>query len=227
MFDFVLFDLDGTLTRSGDGIKKSAAYAIARLGYAPLSDAQLDKFVGPPLLEMFMTLCGMDEPTALKAVGFYRERFESVGWRENAVYPGIAPLLRALRAAGKHVAIVTAKSDEGLELMRRSTAHLLAAALTDMYPGVKFGVGPAIENGFYYDIELPEGKYLIPGVVSHSTNVVEHPELVAQRIRQFADIVGDERVVASTDCGLGGRIYPSIAWAKLEALAEGARLASK
>ena len=70
------------------------------------------------------------------------------------------------------------------------------------------------------DIELPEGKYLIPGVVSHSTNVVEHPELVAQRIRQFADIVGDERVVASTDCGLGGRIYPSIAWAKLEALAQ-------
>ena len=111
MYDYVLFDLDGTLTRSGDGIKKSAAYAIARLGYAPLSDAQLDKFVGPPLLEMFMTLCGMDEPTALKAVGFYRERFESVGWRENAVYPGIAPLLRALRAAGKYVAIATAKPE--------------------------------------------------------------------------------------------------------------------
>ena len=87
MFDYVLFDLDGTLTRSGDGIKKSAAYAIARLGYAPLSDAQLDKFVGPPLLEMFMTLCGMDEPTALKAVGFYRERFESVGWRETPSTP--------------------------------------------------------------------------------------------------------------------------------------------
>ena len=50
---------------------------------------------------------------------------------------------------------------------------------------------------------------------------------MAQRIRQFADIVGDERVVASTDCGLGGRIYPSIGWAKLEALAQGARLASK
>ena len=60
------------------------------------------------------------------------------------------------------VAIVTAKSDEGLELMRHSTAHLLAAALTDMYPGVKFGVGPAIENGFYYDIELPEGVTVSP-----------------------------------------------------------------
>ena len=63
---------------------------------------------------------------------------------------------------GDSVAIVTAKSDEGLELMRHSTAHLLAAALTDMYPGVKFGVGPAIENGFYYDIELPEGATVSP-----------------------------------------------------------------
>ena len=62
---------------------------------------------------------------------------------------------------------------------------------------------------------------------AHELGVLEHPELVAQRIRQFADIVGDERVVASTDCGLGGRIYPSIAWAKLEALTQGARLASK
>ena len=60
------------------------------------------------------------------------------------------------------MAIVTAKSDEGLELMRHSTAHLLAAALTDLYPGVKFGVGPAIENGFYYDIELPEGATVSP-----------------------------------------------------------------
>lgn len=85
----------------------------------------------------------------------------------------------------------------------------------------------AHEWTIWKDLELPEGKYLIPGVVSHSTNVVEHPELVAQRIRQFADLVGDERVVAATDCGLGGRVYPSIAWAKLESLVEGARLAQK
>lgn len=77
------------------------------------------------------------------------------------------------------------------------------------------------------DTTLPEGKVIIPGVVSHATNVVEHPELVADRIVRFADLVGPERVIASTDCGLGGRIYPSIAWAKLEALAEGAELASR
>ena len=74
---------------------------------------------------------------------------------------------------------------------------------------------------------LPEDKVIIPGVVSHATNVVEHPELVAERIGRFAGLVGPERVIASTDCGLGGRIHSQIAWAKLESLAAGARLASE
>ncbi|WP_309133243.1 cobalamin-independent methionine synthase II family protein [Brevibacterium sp.] len=77
------------------------------------------------------------------------------------------------------------------------------------------------------DTRLPEGKYLIPGIVSHATNVVEHPELVADRIERFAKLVGPERVVASTDCGLGGRIHPEIAVAKLQSLTEGAEIAGK
>jgi 5-methyltetrahydropteroyltriglutamate--homocysteine methyltransferase len=77
------------------------------------------------------------------------------------------------------------------------------------------------------DAKLPEDKVILPGVVTHSTNVVEHPELVAQRIRRFADAVGPERVIASTDCGLGGRVHPQVAWAKLAALAEGAEIASR
>ena len=77
------------------------------------------------------------------------------------------------------------------------------------------------------EVKLPDDKVLIPGVVSHATNVVEHPELVADRIERFAQAVGRERVIASTDCGLGGRIHPQLAWAKLETLAQGAELASK
>jgi len=77
------------------------------------------------------------------------------------------------------------------------------------------------------DVKLPDGKLILPGVVSHATNVVEHPQLVADRIGRFASLVGRERVIAATDCGLGGRVHPQIAWAKLEALVEGARLASK
>jgi len=79
----------------------------------------------------------------------------------------------------------------------------------------------------WQDVTLPDGKLILPGVVSHATNVVEHPELVAERILRFARVVGRERVIASTDCGLGGRVHPQIAWAKLHALAEGAALASR
>ena len=75
--------------------------------------------------------------------------------------------------------------------------------------------------------KLPDGKVVIPGVVSHATNVLEHPELVADRIVRFAKTVGRENVIASTDCGLGGRVHRQIAWAKLAALSEGARLATK
>jgi 5-methyltetrahydropteroyltriglutamate--homocysteine methyltransferase len=75
--------------------------------------------------------------------------------------------------------------------------------------------------------KLPEGKLLIPGVVSHATNIVEHPQVVADRIVRYAKIVGRENVIAGTDCGLGGRIHPQIAWAKLAALAEGATLATR
>jgi 5-methyltetrahydropteroyltriglutamate--homocysteine methyltransferase len=79
----------------------------------------------------------------------------------------------------------------------------------------------------WQDVMLPDGKIILPGVVSHATNVVEHPELVADRILRFADLVGRERVIASTDCGLGGRVHPDIAWAKLEALVQGAALATR
>ena len=79
----------------------------------------------------------------------------------------------------------------------------------------------------WQDVKLPDGKIILPGVVSHATNVVEHPALVADRILRFTNLVGRERVIASTDCGLGGRVHPDIAWAKLEALAQGAALASR
>jgi 5-methyltetrahydropteroyltriglutamate--homocysteine methyltransferase len=77
------------------------------------------------------------------------------------------------------------------------------------------------------DAKWPDGKILIPGVISHATNVVEHPELVADRIVRYANLVGRENVIAGTDCGLGFRVHPQIARAKLGALGEGAALASR
>jgi 5-methyltetrahydropteroyltriglutamate--homocysteine methyltransferase len=78
------------------------------------------------------------------------------------------------------------------------------------------------------DVPLPDGKILIPGVVGHASDFVEHPELVAERLVKHARLVGRERVIAGTDCGLGPRVgHPRIAWAKFEALVEGARLATR
>jgi len=77
-------------------------------------------------------------------------------------------------------------------------------------------------------VKLPPGKFLVPGVVGHYSDFIEHPELVAERLVKYAKLVGRENVVAGTDCGLGTRVgHPTIAWAKFEALAEGARLATK
>ncbi len=80
-------------------------------------------------------------------------------------------------------------------------------------------------------VNLPEGKALIPGVITHSSNIVEHPELIAQRIARFAEAVGRENVIAGADCGFASfaatcEVHPSVVWVKLKALADGARLAS-
>jgi 5-methyltetrahydropteroyltriglutamate--homocysteine methyltransferase len=82
------------------------------------------------------------------------------------------------------------------------------------------------EWAVFQDVRLPEGKLLMPGVVAHTTDVVEHPELIAQRLVRLAGVVGRENVIAGTDCGLGGRVHPEIAWAKLASMAEGARIAT-
>ena len=96
------------------------------------------------------------------------------------------------------------------------------------------GANPRHEHEWkvWKEAKLGAGQVLIPGVISHATNVVEHPELVAERIVRLANIVGRENVIAGTDCGFAQgpfhrRVHPSIMWAKLEAIAEGARIASR
>jgi 5-methyltetrahydropteroyltriglutamate--homocysteine methyltransferase len=89
----------------------------------------------------------------------------------------------------------------------------------------------AHEWKLFETVKLPEGKVLVPGVIESKSNFVEHPELVADRVRRFVDIVGPERVIAGTDCGFGTSVGPrvvppSIAWKKLESLVEGAALGS-
>jgi 5-methyltetrahydropteroyltriglutamate--homocysteine methyltransferase len=119
------------------------------------------------------------------------------------------------------------------------TTDVALKDIVDLILGMKVGAfviegaNPRHEHEWrvWESVKLPEGKVLIPGVISHATNVVEHPELVAERIVRLARLVGRENVVAGTDCGFAQgpfyrRVHPSIMWAKLGALAQGARLAS-
>ena len=76
-------------------------------------------------------------------------------------------------------------------------------------------------------VNLPDGKILIPGVIAHKTTTIEPPDLVAERIVRYANLMGRENIIAGLDCGVGGRCYPDIGWAKLRALVEGAERASE
>jgi 5-methyltetrahydropteroyltriglutamate--homocysteine methyltransferase len=123
---------------------------------------------------------------------------------------------------GPHTTDVPLRKIVDLILKVRAGAYLIEAA------------NPRHEHEWrvWKDVKLPEGKILAPGVISHGTNVVEHPELVAERILRFAGVVGRENVIASTDCGFAQeqfnrRVHPTIMWAKLEAMAEGAKIASQ
>jgi 5-methyltetrahydropteroyltriglutamate--homocysteine methyltransferase len=82
------------------------------------------------------------------------------------------------------------------------------------------------EYHVWEDVSLPDGKILIPGVVTHATATIEHPDLVAERILRYTDRVGAQNVIAGADCGFGSRIHPDLGWAKLAALVEGAAQAS-
>ncbi len=118
---------------------------------------------------------------------------------------------------GPHSTDLPLKDIAGLLLQIRAGAYLIEAA----------NARHEHEWRVWQEVKLPPGKILIPGVVSHATNVVEHPELVAERILRFAGLVGRENVIAGTDCGLGGRLHRQLVWAKLKSLSEGARLATR
>lgn len=111
MSQVILFDLDGTLTESGEGIMKSVQYALEKLGIAEDNLESLKCFVGPPLLESFMTFRGLDEEQAQKAVAYYRERYTKVGIFENSLYPMIPDLLEVLRINDKILGVASSKPE--------------------------------------------------------------------------------------------------------------------
>lgn len=140
MYHTILFDLDGTLTASGEGITKSVQYALARMGRPEPDLKKLELFIGPPLTEQFMQYAGYDYATAKRATGYFRERYETVGLFENKPFPGVDRLLQGLRDSGRTLCVASSKPE-------KFRAHHSAA----LRPGRLFcrnGRRPHGRNGF-------------------------------------------------------------------------------
>ena len=108
-YEAVLFDFDGTIADSGLGITHCVAYACEKMGLEVPAEDTLRKFVGPPLVNSFREFTGLDRDRAMQAVSCFRERYNKLGWQECSIYPGIAPLLKALKKRGIYLAVASGK----------------------------------------------------------------------------------------------------------------------
>lgn len=111
MYKYILFDLDGTLTDPAEGITNSVAYALDKFGITVEDKTQLNVFIGPPLVETFMSFAGLTEEDANRAVTYYREYFKPKGIFQNKMYSGVPELLQKLKADGKSVILATSKPE--------------------------------------------------------------------------------------------------------------------
>ncbi len=119
-YEAVVFDLDGTLTDSAPGILRCLEFAFERLGRPAPEERVLRKFLGPPLVRSFMDFCGMSEEEAVRGRDAYLERYHTLGWKENRVFPDIRSLLIALKRAGARLSIATGKQGEASAKIARA-----------------------------------------------------------------------------------------------------------
>ena len=111
MYSHILFDLDGTLTDSREGIVNSVSYALEKMNRPALSPRELNQVVGPPLQQMFQQMCGFTPEEAVQGIALYRERYNTIGKFENAAAPGAVELLRELKERGYTVALASSKPE--------------------------------------------------------------------------------------------------------------------
>ena len=114
-FDLILFDLDGTITDSGEGITKSVQYALSKLGIEEPDLENLRKFIGPPLIDSFEKYYGFSREEAIRAREIFNERYQPIGWMENRPYDGVEEVLKALKENGKMLGIATSKPADTAE----------------------------------------------------------------------------------------------------------------
>lgn len=116
-YDYYLFDFDGTIAETGEGIRKSVAYSLEKMGWPVPEKSVLDQFIGPPLHYGYMHFVGMTEAQAEQAVALYRERYVKTGLFESCLYPGMKDLLQTLKNRGAYVAVASGKPETMLKTL--------------------------------------------------------------------------------------------------------------
>lgn len=152
-YDYCLFDFDGTIADTGEGIRRSVAYSLDRLGYEAPAEAVLNRFIGPPLHDSYVAFFNMTDDEAEHAIQVYRERYLEIGLYESHLYPGIAALLEALHAGGVHVGLASAKPQVMVETLSR---HFGIDPFIDIYSGTGLGRHSADKRDLLL-AALPEG----------------------------------------------------------------------
>lgn len=180
MYKYILFDLDGTLTDSKEGIINCLKYAFGKLGDHIPADEKLLRFIGPPLLSSFQEFCGYDEETAQKALGFYRERYQPIGKFENKPAPGAAELCARLKKRGYVLALASSKPEE------------LCVSICE-----KFGFAPSLT---VITGSTPEGGLTKPDVIRETFRRLGLSE--ADKAKTL--MVGDRKfdVLGAAECGI-------------------------
>lgn len=162
-FDLILFDLDGTLTDSGEGITKSVQYALSKFGIDEPDLNNLRKFIGPPLVDSFMKYYGFSREEALEVRRVFNERYHPIGWKENHPYPGIEKVLEALKADGKLLGVATSKPEDMAEKvlerfdLRNYFAIVCAAPQNGLNSEKEYRIRAAMEeaDAMGYEVKRP------------------------------------------------------------------------
>ena len=169
-YETVIFDLDGTLTDSQEGIVRSVVHALQILGCEIPDERALRSFIGPPLIDSFRSVCGLDEQAALHAVELYRSRYAQKGLFENRVYDGVEEMLRTLQSEGYTLAVATSKPEPYTEkildhfgLMRYFTS-VYGATLDHSRVAKADVIAYALQNS---GLEQQRGRVVMVGDRSH------------------------------------------------------------
>jgi len=199
--------------------EQAAAVAEAMRGeYKAITDAGINLQVDDPIIvNVYEWRFSMSQDTAL-----FRKWAESHVELVNHALTGIPE-----EKIRYHICWGSWKGPHSTDLPLRNVIDLMLKVRASQYSVEAANPQHEHEWKDWRDVKLPAGKAVVPGVVTHKTNVLEHREVVADRIMRYAEAVGRESVIAGTDCGLGGRIHPQLAWAKLRALSDGAAEASR